>query len=77
MTCDHEYQYARDIMLMGGNAVDSAIATMYCNTVVNSQSMGIGGGFIMTIYLGNGTKVTIMIIMIMIVMIMMMMTRLP
>ena len=30
-------------MLEGGNAVDSAIATMYCNTVVNSQSMGIGG----------------------------------
>ena len=62
-------------MLMGGNAVDSAIATMYCNTVVNSQSMGIGGGFIMTIYLGNGTKVIIM--MIMIIMIMMMMTRPP
>ena len=29
-------------MLDGGNAMDSAIATMYCNTVVNSQSMGIG-----------------------------------
>ena len=64
-------------MLMGGNAVDSAIATMYCNTVVNSQSMGIGGGFIMTIYLGNGTKVMMMTIMMMIVMIMMMMTRPP
>ena len=45
-------------MLMGGNAIDSAIATMYCNTVVNSQSMGIGGGFIMTIYLGNGTRMS-------------------
>ena len=41
---------------MGGNAIDSSIATMYCNTVVNSQSMGIGGGFIMTIYMANGTK---------------------
>ena len=59
-------------MLMGGNAVDSAIATMYCNTVVNSQSMGIGGGFIMTIYLGNGTKVMIMMLIMMIMMIMMM-----
>ena len=29
-------------MLDGGNAIDSSIATMYCNTVVNSQSMGIG-----------------------------------
>lgn len=47
------------VMLEGGNAVDSAIATMYCNTVVNSQSMGIGGGFIMTIYLGNGTKLAL------------------
>ena len=45
-------------MLMGGNAIDSSIATMYCNTVVNSQSMGIGGGFIMTVYLGNGTKLS-------------------
>ena len=62
-------------MLMGGNAVDSAIATMYCNTVVNSQSMGIGGGFIMTIYLGNGTKVMIMMMMIMMMRIMMVMTK--
>ena len=45
-------------MLMGGNAIDSAIATMYCNTVVNSQSMGIGGGFIMTVFLGNGTRLS-------------------
>ena len=62
-------------MLMGGNAVDSAIATMYCNTVVNSQSMGIGGGFIMTIYLGNGTKVMIMMMMMMMIMMIMMMTK--
>ena len=49
----------RDVMLMGGNAIDSAIATMYCNTVVNSQSMGIGGGFIMTVYLANGTRLSL------------------
>ena len=46
-------------MLMGGNAIDSSIATMYCNTVVNSQSLGIGGGFIMTVYLANGTRVAL------------------
>ena len=46
-------------MLNGGNVIDSAIATMYCNTVANSQSMGIGGGFIMTIYLSNGTKIAL------------------
>jgi len=49
----------KKVMLDGGNAIDSAIATMYCNTVVNSQSMGIGGGFIMTIYLANGTKLAL------------------
>ena len=46
-------------MLMGGNAIDSSIATMYCNTVVNSQSLGIGGGFIMTVYMANGTRVAL------------------
>lgn len=49
----------KDVMLMGGNAIDSSIATMYCNTVVNSQSMGVGGGFIMTIYMANGTKLAL------------------
>jgi len=49
----------KKVMLDGGNAVDSSIATMYCNTVVNSQSMGIGGGFIMTIYMANGTKLAL------------------
>jgi len=67
-----EYEYAavavdsipcstvgKKVMLDGGNAIDSAIATMYCNGVVNPQSMGIGGGFIMTIYLANGTKLAL------------------
>ena len=37
-------------MLEGGTAVDGAIAGMICNGVYNSQSMGLGGGFMMTIY---------------------------
>lgn len=37
-------------MADGGNAVDSAIATLFCIGVVNQQSAGIGGGFLMTIY---------------------------
>jgi hypothetical protein len=40
----------RDIMTEGGNAMDAAIAALFCNGVVNPQSAGIGGGFHMTIY---------------------------
>ncbi|XP_023328042.1 glutathione hydrolase 2 isoform X3 [Eurytemora carolleeae] len=49
----------KDVMLRGGNSIDSAVATMYCNSVINSQSMGLGGGFIMTIYLANGTSLAL------------------
>jgi gamma-glutamyltranspeptidase/glutathione hydrolase/leukotriene-C4 hydrolase len=39
----------RDILALGGTAVDAAIATLFCNGVANPQSMGIGGGFLMTV----------------------------
>ncbi|CAG9813957.1 unnamed protein product [Phaedon cochleariae] len=39
-----------DIMKKGGNAVDAAIATLFCEGVTLPQSMGLGGGFLMTIY---------------------------
>ncbi len=39
-----------DVLKMGGTAMDSVIASLFCNGVYNSQSMGIGGGFLMTYY---------------------------
>ncbi|XP_067130268.1 scoloptoxin SSD14-like isoform X2 [Centruroides vittatus] len=40
----------KDILKKNGNAVETAIATLVCMGAVNSHSMGLGGGFIMTIY---------------------------
>ena len=49
----------RDILQKKGTAVDAAIAVLFCNGVVTSESMGIGGGFIMTVHLANGTALSL------------------
>jgi len=40
----------RDVLQEGGTAVDAALAALFCNGVYNCQSMGLGGGFLMTVY---------------------------
>jgi len=50
----------RSMFERGGNAVDAAVAALFCNGVVKSQSSGVGGGFIMTISLANGTRMSLM-----------------
>lgn len=52
ITCDHGIcsEIGRNILISGGNAIDSAIASLFCLGVTNPQSSGLGGGFIMTFY---------------------------
>ncbi|XP_066500105.1 glutathione hydrolase 5 proenzyme-like [Hoplias malabaricus] len=44
----------RDMLLANGSAVDAAIAALLCTSVINPQSMGLGGGAIFTIKDKNG-----------------------
>lgn len=48
----------RRILEQNGSAVDATLATMFCNGVLNMHSMGLGGGFLMTIYARETKEVT-------------------
>lgn len=49
----NHFQLHRKIIEDGGNVVDSAIATLFCNGIATMQSQGIGGGFVMNLYIGG------------------------
>uniref|UniRef100_A0A914VT90 Gamma-glutamyltranspeptidase 1 n=1 Tax=Plectus sambesii TaxID=2011161 RepID=A0A914VT90_9BILA len=49
-------EVGRNILIKGGNAVDAAVATIFCMGVMTPQANGLGGGHFMTIY--NGTTKT-------------------
>jgi gamma-glutamyltranspeptidase/glutathione hydrolase len=47
-------QVGVDILKMGGNAIDAAVAVGYAQAVVNPCCGNIGGGGFMTVHLANG-----------------------
>ncbi|KOB65899.1 putative gamma glutamyl transpeptidase [Operophtera brumata] len=49
-------EVGKTILAQNGSAVDSAIASMFCNGLLNQQSTGLGGGFFMTVYIKEEGK---------------------
>ncbi|KAH8287610.1 hypothetical protein KR054_010749 [Drosophila jambulina] len=47
---------AREALERGGSAVDAALAALICNGLVGMQSMGLGGGMLMNIYVHEERK---------------------
>ncbi|XP_037337263.2 gamma-glutamyltransferase 5a [Pungitius pungitius] len=47
-------QIGRDMIERGGSAVDGAIAALLCTSLINPQSMGLGGGSIFTVMDSSG-----------------------
>ncbi|XP_038210098.1 glutathione hydrolase 1 proenzyme-like isoform X1 [Zerene cesonia] len=52
----HCSDIGRHILSINGSAVDATIAAMFCNGLLNQQSMGLGGGFFMTVYIKEEEK---------------------
>ncbi|KAF1771390.1 hypothetical protein GCK72_003216 [Caenorhabditis remanei] len=52
-------EIGRNILLKGGNAVDSAIGSLFCIGVMDTHSAGIGGGHFMTIYNATTKQCTV------------------
>ncbi|XP_044730162.1 scoloptoxin SSD14-like isoform X2 [Chrysoperla carnea] len=50
----------RDILAKNGSAMDATLAALFCNGVVNMQSMGLGGGFFMTVYINETREAVVL-----------------
>uniref|UniRef100_A0A7I4XU89 Gamma-glutamyltranspeptidase n=1 Tax=Haemonchus contortus TaxID=6289 RepID=A0A7I4XU89_HAECO len=61
VAADNEYcsEIGRNILLQGGNAVDAAVAALFCIGVMDSHSAGLGGGHFMTIYNATTRQCTV------------------
>lgn len=61
VSCDSVISSAvgKKILEQDGSAVDAAIGTLLCNSLLNAQSMGIGGGFLMLHYSKKDEKITV------------------
>ncbi|KAK6011035.1 hypothetical protein OSTOST_23891, partial [Ostertagia ostertagi] len=62
VAADNEYcsEIGRNVLLHGGNAVDAAVAALFCIGVMDSHSAGLGGGHFMTIYNATTQQCTVM-----------------
>lgn len=54
----NDFAIFRHIFDKGGNVVDATLATLLCNGIATMQSMGIGGGFVMNMFI-NGRAITL------------------
>ncbi|KJH51563.1 hypothetical protein DICVIV_02300 [Dictyocaulus viviparus] len=52
VSCQNEFcaEIGRDVLIRGGNAVDSAIATVICTGAVHPHQSGFGGGMVMLVH---------------------------
>lgn len=59
--CKNVIYFRKILIEHGGSAIDAAIATLFCEGVTVCQSMGLGGGFVATMYNKESGKIDTLI----------------